>query len=231
MDFRGLGPSVKLGLVALALTSLGRPSPARGAGGPEPPRTPATPGRDATKCECQCNGDAAQGASRPAPKRYARETVTYRLPEVSLLDIDGREVRLASVLDQDGPVMLQFVFTTCPTICGALSGTFSSVQEKLGDELANAHLVSISIDPEHDRPEQLRRYAKSFGAGPRWRFYTGRREDVAAVQKAFDAYRANKMSHEPLTFLRPRRGAPWVRLTGLLSAADLAAEYRGMGKP
>lgn len=227
MDLRGFRSLLTLAVAALALGHLGFGGATRGADNPPAPGPPAGSGPDAKKCEC-C---AVKGASRPDAKRYTRVTATYRLPEVTLLDMNGREVPLASVLDSEGPVMLQFVFTTCPTICGALSGTFSAVQEKLGDDLANGQMVSISIDPEHDRPEQLRRYAKSFGAGKHWRLFTGRREDIAAVQKAFDAYRANKMSHEPLTFLRPGRNAPWVRLTGLLSAADLAAEYRSMAKP
>jgi hypothetical protein len=34
------------------------------------------------------------------------------------------------------------------------------------------------------------------------------------------------MRHEPLTFLRAAHGKPWVRLDGLMSAAQLVAEYR-----
>ncbi len=210
---------VTIALVA-ALLAVARTS-SRGADLPaaKPAGTPAV-----AKPACRCEAPAGRN-------RYTTEVVTYRMPDVDLLDMDGARVPLASVFDGEGPLVVQFIFTTCPTICGPLSAGVSTLQGSPGDDLATARFVSISIDPEHDRPEQLRRYAKSFGAGPRWQFYTGSRESIVAVQKAFDAYQANKMGHQPLTFLRPRPGASWVRLAGIPGAADLKAECRRMLRP
>jgi len=140
--------------------------------------------------------------------------------------MDGTSIALASALKHDGPVMLEFIFTTCPTICPVMSSTFSAAQSKLGDDLARVRMISISIDPEHDTPERLRQYAQKFKAGPQWLFLTGKTEDIASVQKAFDAYRGNKMRHEPLTFLRAESSEPWVRLDGLMSATQLVDEYK-----
>lgn len=158
----------------------------------------------------------------PSP-RYVRSIAEISPPPVTLTDAQGERVPLAAVLDSSEPVVLQFIFTTCPSICPALSATLSAAQAELGE---NARLVSISIDPEFDTPARLRDYARRFNAGPRWRFLTGSREDVAAVQKAFGAYRPNKMWHEPLTFLRPASGESWVRLAGPMSAEELVAEFR-----
>jgi protein SCO1/2 len=95
-----------------------------------------------------------------------------------------------------------------------MSSTFSAAQSKLGADLARVRMISISIDPEHDTPERLRQYARKFKAGPQWLFLTGKTEDIASVQKAFEAYRGNKMRHEPLTFLRAESSESWVRLDG-----------------
>ncbi len=174
-------------------------------------------------CEhCQCCDPKA------IPKRYTRTTAAYVTPDVVLVGADGESVSLAKVLDTDKPVMLQFVFTTCSTICPVLTGTFATFQDKLGDGASGVRMVSISIDPEHDRPERLRLYAESHGAKAQWRFYTGKQPDIESVQKAFGAFRGNKMAHEPLTLMRPSRGASWVRLNGLLSGSELLAEYRDM---
>jgi protein SCO1/2 len=159
---------------------------------------------------------------------YTRAVVNYRLPDVPLVSMDGLKTSLSSALKHDGPIMLQFIFTTCPTICPVMSSTFSAAQAKLGEHLGKVRMISISIDPEHDTPERLREYARKFRAGQQWLFLTGSAEDLAAVQKAFDAYRGSKMRHEPLTFLRARPGVPWVRLDGLMSATQLVAEYRGL---
>ena len=159
----------------------------------------------------------------PALAGYVRSAGRYTPPDVTLVDAKGERVRLAAVLDHPGPVLLQFIFTTCPSICPALSTTFSAAQGELG---SNVRLVSISIDPEFDTPARLRDYARRFKAGPQWTFLTGSREDVVAARKAFGAFTTNKMSHEPLTFLRPAPGASWVRLSGALGAAELVDEVR-----
>jgi protein SCO1/2 len=162
----------------------------------------------------------------PPPARYTRTVARYEPPDVTLVAMDGTKTALAHALNHDGPVMLQFIFTTCPTICPVMSSTLSAAQEKLGDDLGKVSMVSISIDPEHDTPERLRDYARKFRAGRQWLFLTGSTEDIEAVQKAFDAYRGNKMRHEPLTFLRAAPEEPWVRLDGLMSATQLVAEYK-----
>ena len=159
-------------------------------------------------------------------EKFTRTSASYDVPDVTLTDMNGARVRLASALAYDGPVFLQFIFTTCPTICPVMSSTLSSAQEKLGTDAARVRMVSISIDPEQDTPERLREYARKFKAGPQWMFLTGELEKIVAVQKSFDAYRGNKMRHEPLTFMRAAPGKPWLRLDGLLSAAQLIDEYK-----
>lgn len=157
--------------------------------------------------------------------RYVRSIEDLALPDVTLVDMDGQRLPLSEALG-DGPVLLQFVFTTCPAVCPILSSTLEGAQ----DRLPEARLVSISIDPEHDTPGCLRDYARRFHAGPRWTFLTGSLDDVVAVQKAFGVYRSDKMQHEPSTFLRAAKG-PWVRLTGEVGADDLVAELRRLADP
>jgi protein SCO1/2 len=72
-----------------------------------------------------------------------------------------------------------FIFTRCPTVCPALTGQMVKVQNR-GKNLGEAwHLVSFSVDPEHDKPEVLDAYAKKFNASPRmWSFLTGEREEL-----------------------------------------------------
>jgi cytochrome oxidase Cu insertion factor (SCO1/SenC/PrrC family) len=162
-------------------------------------------------------------ASGAGPReRLHRQSAGYSIPDVTLVDQDGAAFRLTVELGRPGPVVLQFIFTTCATVCPALSGTLAAAQ----DRLPGVRLLSISIDPEEDTPARLAGYARRFGAGPRWRLLTGRLEDVIAVERAFDAYRGNKMRHEPLTFARAAPGRPWLRLEGLPTGGELAAEVR-----
>ena len=159
-------------------------------------------------------------------KSYRRSTHTYDIPQLVLVDKDNNKVSLDEALATDEPVMLNFIFTTCTTICPMLSATFAQVQRELGDEADQVRMISITIDPEYDTPERLRVYAERFNAGPQWQFYTGTVDDIVAIQKAFDAYRGSKANHEPLTFLHIDADPQWVRVNGLASASDVVKEYR-----
>ena len=159
-------------------------------------------------------------------KTYATSQESYRVPDVSLTSQKGDQRRILDVLDSGKPVMLNFIFTTCTTICPVLSASFNQVQEVLGEEVDDVKMVSISIDPEYDTVDKLSAYAKRFDAGQQWEFYTGKLNDVIAVEKAFDIFRGSKMNHEPITLIRVKSDQPWLRIDGLASANDIVSEYR-----
>jgi protein SCO1 len=154
-----------------------------------------------------------------------RSLARYEVPDVVLTDASGNKVSLNAVLADSSPLMLNFIFTSCTSICPVMSGVFSQVQSRLDNLGKRARLVSISIDPEYDTPARLKAYAEQFSAGPDWLLLTGRLNDSVVVQRAFDAYRGDKMNHLPTTFLRAKPGQPWVRLDGLAGADELVAEY------
>jgi protein SCO1/2 len=176
----------------------------------------------------------ASGADQPASAaachdvperpRYAVSTARYDVPDVTLLGSDGQPVALRALLASPEPLALNFIFTTCGTICPVMTATFAQMRRELGEAGERLRLVSISIDPEQDRPEVLRRYAERFGAGRGWTFLTGAGPDVERVQRAFAAYAGSKMNHRPLTLLKARSDAQWVRIDGLASGGTLAHE-------
>jgi protein SCO1/2 len=173
-------------------------------------------------------GSRLSGADAPGYERTVRE---YAIPGVSLVNHDGQRVDLKQALQAEQPVLLDFFFSTCNTICPVLSTSFSRFQAQLGTESQGVRLYSIAIDPEHDTPEVLRGYRERYGARPGWDLLTGSREDVTRVLKAFDAYTPNKMGHRPLNFLWSPAERRWVRLEGLVAASDLEAEYRRLRQP
>ena len=154
-----------------------------------------------------------------------RSTADYTPPPVSLLRQDGTRVFLPDELNDGRAVVLNFIFTTCTTVCPVTSEVFSQLQGRLGAYRDRVHLVSISIDPEHDTPGVLRAYAKKFGAGPGWQFYTGTLVASIAAQRAFNVYRGDKMDHAPVTLLRLAPDKPWVRIDGFATADDLLHEF------
>jgi protein SCO1/2 len=157
---------------------------------------------------------------------YARSLAPYEIPDVTLVASDGRAVALRDVLGGEGPVLMNFIFTTCTSICPVMSAAFAQLPEQLGSDAHELQRVSITIDPEHDTPARLRDYVRRYGASPRWLFLTGDRAAIQRVQRAFDADRGAKSNHVPLTFLHRKAAPSWVRIDGFASAADLVRELR-----
>ncbi len=143
------------------------------------------------------------------------------LPPVNVVRDDGKSVAFATEIDDGRPVYLNFIFTSCQAICPATSQTFSQLQRRLVKAHKPAHLVSVSLDPDYDTPARLREYAAQFHAGKSWQHYTGTIPASVAIQKAFGAWRGDKMNHEPVTFFRLRPGAAWERVDGFVTAEAL----------
>jgi protein SCO1/2 len=158
--------------------------------------------------------------------RFTRKNVEIDVPDVTLINQDGDEVGLRELLLGDKPVFAEFIFATCTTICPVLSAGFSSMQRRLGDDREQVLLVSLTIDPEHDGPEELTEYLERYGAKSGWDFLTGTRGDIDLVMKGFDAFVPDKMSHQPLTFIRSPGTGQWVRIYGFAGSADLLEELR-----
>ncbi len=145
----------------------------------------------------------------------------YAVPDIKLVRADGKTVSLPEELNDGRPVVMSFIFTTCTTICPLSSQTFERLQSLLGKDRNRVHMVSISIDPEEDTPARLTAYAKKYKAGPGWSFYTGTVQASLAAQRAFGAYRGDKMDHTPLTLILPAPGKPWIRIDGFATPEEL----------
>ena len=159
-------------------------------------------------------------------EEYVRTVEYYKVPNVTLLNQDGKKIAFRSFLDSGKPVIIDFIYTTCTTICPILSAGFSSLRDELGEGSSRVQLVSISIDPEHDRPEQMKEYLTRYNSGEGWDFLTGSRKDITLVMKAFNASVQDKMSHLPLYILRGPKSDEWVRVKGLIGSSDLMREFR-----
>ena len=153
-------------------------------------------------------------------------TFQYAVPAIQLVRDDGKVVWLPQEMDDGRPVVLNFIFTTCSSVCPLMSQIFAQFQQKLGADRDKVHLMSISIDPEEDTPARLREYARKFHAGPEWQHYTGTVEASLAAQRAFGIYRGDKMSHAVVTLLRAAPGQPWRRIEGFVTPEELLTEYR-----
>jgi protein SCO1 len=173
----------------------------------------------------------AVAATTAEPQAVRRTQARYKVPSVQLVRDDGTAVAMSEEIDPRRPVFINFVFTTCASVCPMMSQTFAGLQDSLGADRDNVQLISISIDPENDTPAKLAEYALAFKAGKQWRFYTGPLASSQAIQKAFGVTSLDKMSHVPAIFYRAaavglNKNAQWVRLEGFTAPDDLMREFK-----
>ncbi|HSB33499.1 MAG TPA: SUMF1/EgtB/PvdO family nonheme iron enzyme, partial [Nitrospirota bacterium] len=150
------------------------------------------------------------------------------IPDVTLLNQDGKRISLRSLLDPGRPVVIDFISTRCRVICPVLSHGFSDLQRGRGAAPDPVQLVSISTDPDSDGPDQMKEYLAKYTAGTGWDFLTGNRSDIVRVMKALDITAGNALSPLPFYFLRGPNSDEWVRIEGKSGASALLREIRRM---
>ncbi|MGH7907073.1 MAG: SCO family protein [Candidatus Binataceae bacterium] len=172
---------------------------------------------------------AAEAGSWPAASK------NECLPAVKLVDQHGKIIDLTSLKGK--PVLVDFIYTSCKSICPVLTAKFRFVAKLLGPQLGpDVTMLSFTIDPEHDNPPTLLNYAKSEGAKfPGWHFLWG---PPPTLYKVLDLYNIHpvhqpdgSIGHVAMGFLLGPNGYQ-VRQYDLLEASpktiagDVASEIR-----
>ena len=148
----------------------------------------------------------------------AAKSTEVDLLDRTLVDQDGREVKFVSDVIGDRIVVMDFIYTTCTTVCPVLSALFGQVQEKLGDHLGDdVVLVSVSVDPTRDTPQRLKAYAARYQAQPGWVWLTGHKRTMDEVLDGLGAYSPNFEDHPSMVLVGDGRSGEWSRFFGFPS--------------
>ena len=165
-----------------------------------------------------------------APASFKTSLHRYVMPALPLQDDAGARVQLSDVLGDDRPLVVNFIYTSCTTICPVMTATMLQLQRQIAEQhkgkVAMPAFVSISIDPDFDSPEVLKAYAARYGAD--WTFLTGKRSDVLAILRGFDAWRGSKSNHAAVTLMKAAGSKEWTRIEGLASAQQLANVWHAL---
>ena len=96
------------------------------------------------------------------------------IPAFRLIDQDSSQFDSSSLKGK--VVVLDFFFSTCPSICPVMSKNMAQLQDDFKSQ--EVAFVSISINPRYDTPSVLREYAERYGAEAGWHFLTGEAEAI-----------------------------------------------------
>ncbi|MBV8144809.1 MAG: SCO family protein [Gammaproteobacteria bacterium] len=169
--------------------------------------------------------ESSEQSAPPRASHSFMSSAQYTVPDVRLVRDDGKAVALPEEMNDGRPVVLNFIYTTCSTICPLMSQTLAQFDHELGADRGRVHLMSISIDPEEDTVARLHAYAQKFHAGPEWQHYTGTAQASLTAQRAFNVWRGDKMGHSSVTFVRAAPGTPWLRIEGFVTPGELLQQY------
>lgn len=161
---------------------------------------------------------------------YQRSQHRYQVPDVVLLNQRGEAVPLVAYLQTDKPVIVEFVFTSCTTLCPSMAVKYVNFQKRLGHDSPQVQLVSISVDPEVDTPEVIAAYLRRYQARPGWDFLTGTPQAIRQVMDAFRISPADMITLDASILLRSAKTGDWVRIDGQLSNEDFFREYQLLEK-
>jgi protein SCO1/2 len=154
----------------------------------------------------------------------APASVKVVLRDAPLLDASGKRVRLSQEVIGARIAVVNFIYTSCTTVCPVSSATFQQLQQKLGARLGkDVVLVSITVDPLRDTPQRLREYAGRYEAREGWVWLTGAKPDVDSVLKGLGAYSSRIEDHPATVLIGDARGGPWTRIFGFPSVDELMA--------
>lgn len=158
-------------------------------------------------------------ASGHDSEKQERLPTIGRAPEFSLINQDGAAVSLRSFRDK--VVVVTFIFTSCTDTCPLLTAKMAGLQERLGADFGSrVRFVSITVDPERDTPDVLKRYAHGYGANlAGWSFVTGSANDIAEVTRRYAVFRrktaGGDVDHTFLTSIVDRTGTLRVQYLGV----------------
>lgn len=140
---------------------------------------------------------------------------SVKLHDGVLITQDGDSVRFVDDVIADRIVVMNFVYTTCTTVCPVLSAIFIQLQQRLDDRLGtDVHMVSVSVDPGRDTPERLKAYADSLKARSGWVWLTGDKSEIDNVLRGLGAYTPDFEDHPSMILVGDGRTGTWKRFFG-----------------
>lgn len=195
------------------------------------------------------NEDVTRNESR---SDYANDNKS-KLSDLAFIEINNepKKVPVFAFTNQDGKTItnkdyegkvyvIEFFFTTCPTICPRMNANLVQVQNEFKD-FENFGVASFTINPENDTPEVLKAYAEKYGVtNPNWNLMTGDHDEIYKLANTgFNLYTAKDDSvaggfeHsgnfaliDKNGFLRSRvvNGNPIIFYNGMISESEKTDE-------
>ncbi|HEY5775547.1 MAG TPA: SCO family protein [Xanthomonadales bacterium] len=132
------------------------------------------------------------------PVHWNASDVAGAMPDLEfvLTGPDGERVDAQALRGK--PLLLFFGFTNCSHVCPTTLTRLSVLMKQLGPDAEDIRVVLVTVDPDRDTPEVMKRYTASFG--PWLLGLTGPEEDLTRLRESYGVYAAMESSDEKGTY-------------------------------
>jgi protein SCO1/2 len=176
--------------------------------------------------------DASSGAAEKKASEVKNNAAKFpAIPDTILINQDHQEVEFNKDLLRGKTVAINFIYTTCTSVCPLQGRNFSKLQDLLKDRLGkDIYLISITKDPRTDSPEKLKEWSKSFRPQPGWDFFTGDPAQVELLLQALIGGNERKGEHSPAILIINESKGIRERLYGLADAEIVAMTLKSVAE-
>lgn len=185
--------------------------------------------RTALVAACLCvllpaSGSAADQSAPSSPDRSERARSYFG--DHVLIDQNGKSHRFYSDLLHGHVVLINVVFTNCPSACPMMTERLKLVRKQVGQDFGgDIHFLSLSVDPARDTPEAMKRFAQRHGVDePGWRFLVADAKVLQAVLGRLGQWTDSPDDHTTLLIAGNAAKAHWVKLRPDAPPERIAAE-------
>jgi protein SCO1/2 len=143
------------------------------------------------------------------------------IPDVFLIDQDGKRVRFYTDLLKDKTFALSFFYTDCSYVCVRQGNLFSSLQKRLAARLGkDVFLISVTMNPQTDTPQKLKTWANKYGRRRGWTLLTGRVDNIEKLLRLFTGEMAGPRDiHSGLIYIADDMTGHWSYIDSLAPAS------------
>lgn len=126
------------------------------------------------------------GPSKPYTYQGSLIDPPVEAPQFELSDVNGQQFQLSELNGQ--VVIMFFGYTSCPDVCPVTLTEFLRIRSKLGNQADKVSFVFVTVDPERDTPERMKKYLTNFDPGIIG--LTGERPELESVWSSYGVYEA-----------------------------------------
>jgi len=160
----------------------------------------------------------------------AEEKARKFFTDLEVIDQNGNKLRFYSDVLKGRVVLISFIFTNCEYACPMLAQRLKQARSLMADSITDdVWFVSVSVDPERDTPEAMKKFAKRQGVDEsRWIFLTGDKQNLDTIVRKLGQYTPDVEAHTTLMLAGNTITRHWTRVMPMVPPDGIAQQMRSL---